>query len=64
MVRAQLIRDQLVGLLDRVELEETSDPNDIIAIRKAVAAGFFYHTARLTKGGLYRTIKQSQTVQV
>ena len=33
-------------------------------VRKAVTAGFFYHAARLSKGGQYKTVKQQHTVQV
>jgi pre-mRNA-splicing factor ATP-dependent RNA helicase DHX16 len=33
-------------------------------IRKAITAGFFYHGARLSKGGQYKTVKQQHTVQV
>ena len=31
---------------------------------KAITAGFFYHTARLDKGGNYRTVKHNQAVMV
>ena len=32
---------------------------------QAITAGFFYHTARLTKeGGTYKTVKQQQSVHV
>lgn len=33
------------------------------ALSQAVTAGYFYHTARLSKGG-YKTVKQQQTVYV
>ena len=33
-------------------------------IKKAVAAGFFYNTARLQKDGSYRTVKHPQTVHI
>ena len=46
MKRARDIRDQLVGLMERVEVEMTSNPADSIAIRKAITAGYFYHVAR------------------
>eukprot|EP01130_Rhizamoeba_saxonica_P009796 TRINITY_DN3996_c0_g2_i1.p1 TRINITY_DN3996_c0_g2~~TRINITY_DN3996_c0_g2_i1.p1 ORF type:complete len:490 (-),score=108.47 TRINITY_DN3996_c0_g2_i1:30-1499(-) len=63
MKRANDVRDQLVGLLERVEIElESSDDNQ--AIRKAVTSGFFYHTAKLNKGGTYRTYKHNQSVQI
>ncbi|KAK6470029.1 pre-mRNA-splicing factor ATP-dependent RNA helicase DHX16-like [Huso huso] len=63
MKRARDIREQLEGLMERIEIELTSSPEDVIPIRKAVTAGFFYHTARLSKSG-YRTVKHQQTVYV
>eukprot|EP01116_Phalansterium_solitarium_P013330 TRINITY_DN306_c0_g2_i1.p1 TRINITY_DN306_c0_g2~~TRINITY_DN306_c0_g2_i1.p1 ORF type:complete len:1054 (+),score=452.61 TRINITY_DN306_c0_g2_i1:90-3251(+) len=63
MRRARDIRDQLKGLLERVEIEPTSN-EEIVPIQKAVTAGFFYHTGKLQKGGAYRTVKHSQTVHI
>ena len=51
------------ALLERVEIEILSDPTDTVAIRKAITAGYFYHTARLSKTGNYKTVKHNQTVQ-
>ncbi|KAF3839509.1 hypothetical protein F7725_018226 [Dissostichus mawsoni] len=51
MRRARDVRDQLEGLMDRIEVEVS------------VTAGYFYHTARLSKGG-YKTVKHQQTVYV
>lgn len=62
MKRARDIRDQLVGLMERVEVELSSNPCDSIAIRKAITAGYFYHIARFSKGGMYKTAKKGQTV--
>ena len=89
------MRDQLEGLLERVEIDVMSN-SDNVAIRKvkreggregggrgggreggregycdvrealiftilqAVTAGFFYHTARLSKGGVYKSVKHQQ----
>jgi len=39
MKRARDIRDQLEGLLERVEIEPTSSLNDLEAIKKAITAG-------------------------
>ena len=64
MTRARDIRDQLVNLLERVDIPLTSNSNDTIAIRKAVTAGFFYHTSKLQKNGSYKTVKNSQTVHI
>lgn len=64
MKRARDIRDQLEGLLERVEIELTSSPGDLDAIKKAITAGFFHHSARLQKSGAYRTVKNPQTVHI
>lgn len=64
MKRARDIRDQLEGLMERVEIEISTNPGDSVAIRKAITAGYFYHTARLDKGGNYKTVKYHQTVLV
>merc|ERR1739838_534701 len=63
MTRARNVRDQLAGLMERVEIEPTSNPGDSIAIRKAITSGFFYNTASLSKSG-YKTVKQQQTVHI
>lgn len=64
MKRARDIRDQLEGLLERVEIELTSTPGDLDAIKKAITSGFFHHSARLQKTGAYRTVKNPQTVYI
>ena len=62
MNRARDIRHQLEGLLERVEIELASNPNDLDAIKKAITAGFFPNYARLHKFGSYRTVKHPQNV--
>ena len=64
MKRARDVREQLLGLMERVEIEITSNVQDHDSIRKAIAAGFFYHTARLQKNGSYRTVKNPQSVDI
>ncbi|KAJ7978712.1 ATP-dependent RNA helicase [Quillaja saponaria] len=64
MKRARDIRDQLEGLLERVEIELTSNSNDLEAIKKSITSGFFPHSARLQKNGSYRTVKHAQTVHI
>lgn len=39
MKRARDIRDQLEGLLERVEIELTSNLNDLDAIKKTIISG-------------------------
>ena len=41
MKRARDIRDQLEGLLERVEIESSSNPNELDNIRKAITSGMF-----------------------
>lgn len=62
--RARDIREQLVDMLEKVEVEQTSDPNNVDGIRKSVLSGFFYHTARLRKDGSYVTVKHPHTVEI
>ncbi|KAK7354240.1 hypothetical protein VNO80_19699 [Phaseolus coccineus] len=64
MKRARDVRDQLAGLLERVEIELTSNESDLDAIKKSITSGFFPHSARLQKNGSYRTVKHSQTVHI
>jgi len=60
--RARDIREQLEGLMERVEVNLVSNQNDHVSIRKAIASGYFYHTAKLDKGDLYKTIKYNHSV--
>ena len=64
MRRARDIRDQLLGLLERVEIELVSDRNNLENIKKCITSGFFYNTAKLQKNGSYRTVKNPQTVSI
>ncbi|KAK2441771.1 pre-mRNA-splicing factor ATP-dependent RNA helicase DEAH1 [Trifolium repens] len=64
MKRARDIRDQLAGLLERVEIELTTNTNDLDAIKKSITSGFFPHSAKLQKSGAYRTLKHGQTVHI
>ncbi|KAL1810558.1 hypothetical protein ACET3Z_027548 [Daucus carota] len=64
MKRARDIREQLAGLLERVEIELTSDPGDLEAIQKAITSGYFPNSARLQKNESYKTFKYSQTAHI
>ena len=57
MARARDVRDQLSGLMARIEAPLASAGGDWDLVRKTLTAGFFYHTARLGRGGGYRTLK-------
>ncbi|KAG0720596.1 Pre-mRNA-splicing factor ATP-dependent RNA helicase DHX16 [Chionoecetes opilio] len=50
--------------MERVEITLSSDPTDSMAIRKAITAGYFYHVARFSKGGMYKTAKKGQTIMM
>ncbi|EKD03565.1 hypothetical protein A1Q2_02148 [Trichosporon asahii var. asahii CBS 8904] len=62
LCRVRDIRDQLASLCDRVEVVIESCPNDVVPVQKAITAGYFYNTARLDKGGGYKTTKNNHTV--
>ncbi|KAL1410622.1 hypothetical protein Q8F55_004639 [Vanrija albida] len=62
LCRVRDIRDQLAALCDRVEVVIESNPNEIVPVQKAITAGYFYNTARIDKGGGYRTTKNNHTV--
>uniref|UniRef100_A0A1J3K7M0 RNA helicase n=1 Tax=Noccaea caerulescens TaxID=107243 RepID=A0A1J3K7M0_NOCCA len=64
MRRARDIREQLAGLLKKIGVELTSNPNDLDAIKKAILAGFFPHAAKLQKDESYARVKEPQTVYV
>ncbi|WRT64177.1 uncharacterized protein IL334_001106 [Kwoniella shivajii] len=62
--RVRDIRDQLAQLCDRVEVVIESTPNEVVPVQKALTAGYFYNTARIDKGGGYRTTKNNHSVYV
>ncbi|KAF6261561.1 P-loop containing nucleoside triphosphate hydrolase protein [Scenedesmus sp. NREL 46B-D3] len=64
MKRARDIREQLTNLMERVEIELASDSENYDAVRKSIAAGYFYHCARLQKDGSYRTVKNPTAVSI
>ncbi|WVR05915.1 hypothetical protein IAU60_002941 [Kwoniella sp. DSM 27419] len=62
--RVRDIRDQLAQLCDRVEVVIESTPNEIVPVQKALTSGYFYNTARIDKGGGYRTTKNNHSVYI
>jgi pre-mRNA-splicing factor ATP-dependent RNA helicase DHX16 len=64
MNRARQVRDQLEVLMERVEIDIQSNPADTIGIRKSICAGFFYHTAKFSKNGMYKTVRHQQSVLI
>ena len=70
MRRARDIKDQLIDLCERVEID-TKDPELSIFedeyntnIRKAITAGYFYNGAKYQKNGFYKTVKSNRQVQI
>jgi pre-mRNA-splicing factor ATP-dependent RNA helicase DHX16 len=70
MKRARDIKDQLIELCKRVEIDyadedlSKNDDESYVSLRKAICSGFFYNTAKLQKSGAYRTLKNSHTVEI
>jgi pre-mRNA-splicing factor ATP-dependent RNA helicase DHX16 len=66
LCRARDVRDQLLRLCDRVEVEITSQGSEaLVPIQKAIASGFFPNSARLNRSGdSYRSVKLNQTVHI
>ncbi|KAJ3654984.1 hypothetical protein Zmor_014133 [Zophobas morio] len=64
MKRARDVREQLVGLMQRVEIDMVSNVTETADIKKAITSGYFYHIARLSKGGSYKTVKHNQSVTI
>lgn len=65
MKRARDVRDQLVGLLSRVEIPLTSSPDNHASILKAILAGYFPNAAKLqVPGETYRAVKHGQPVHI
>lgn len=62
--KARDIREQLEGLCDRVEVEVSSNPQDIEGISKALTSGFFYNVSKFSKNSEYRTVKNQHTVYI
>merc|ERR1712182_140799 len=64
MKRIRDVRDQLIGLMERVDIECSSSSSDHDAIRKCILAGFFYNVARLKNDTTYQTIKNPLSVYI
>ncbi|CAD7930179.1 unnamed protein product [Amoebophrya sp. A25] len=62
--RARDIRDQLLDLLKKVDIEVSSNPGNEEGIRKSILAGYFFHCARLNKNGSYTTLKNPHSVEI
>eukprot|EP01053_Blabericola_migrator_P001775 Blabericola_migrator_1__1774@NODE_147_length_12949_cov_102_817264_g128_i0_p2_GENE_NODE_147_length_12949_cov_102_817264_g128_i0NODE_147_length_12949_cov_102_817264_g128_i0_p2_ORF_typecomplete_len998_score194_77HA2/PF04408_23/4_8e03HA2/PF04408_23/1_5e33Flavi_DEAD/PF07652_14/2_8e27OB_NTP_bind/PF07717_16/5_2e27DEAD/PF00270_29/9e14AAA_22/PF13401_6/4_1e12Helicase_C/PF00271_31/6_7e11AAA_19/PF13245_6/2_6e03AAA_19/PF13245_6/4_9e09ResIII/PF04851_15/1_1e05SRP54/PF00448_22/6_9e02SRP54/PF00448_22/0_0022Herpe len=60
--RAQEVRKQLIGILDRYQYPVNSVGKDTIKIRKSICAGYFRHAARKDPHEGYKTLVDSQQV--
>ena len=64
MKKARDVREQLLNLLDRVEIELKS-ASDTDMIRKAFTMGFFSNSAQIQRSGeSYRSIKYNQIIYI
>ena len=63
MIRARDIREQFVDLCERVEIELV-DSSDVVKVAKAITSGYFYHSAKFSRDGTYRTVKNPHTVAI
>ena len=52
------------GLCERVEIELLSPCQDIDVICKSIASGYFYNSAKYSKSGDYKTVKNQHTVYI
>lgn len=65
MRRARDVKEQLQGLLERVEIELKSDPGNDIGIRKSFTSGYFFNVATFGRvAGQYVTAGSKQSVAI
>ncbi|GJS42009.1 pre-mRNA-splicing factor ATP-dependent RNA helicase DEAH1-like protein isoform X1, partial [Tanacetum coccineum] len=62
MKLARDIREQLEGLLKRVEIDLTSSNGDLVAIKKAIISGYFPNLAKIHENGSYLSVKHRESV--
>ncbi|KAL6523614.1 hypothetical protein OROGR_017217 [Orobanche gracilis] len=64
LTRARDVRKQLLSIMDKYKLDVVSAGKNFQKIRKAIAAGFFYHAARKDPQEGYRTLVENQPVYI
>ena len=70
MKRARDIKEQLIELCKRVEIDYADETLSVVDddyysnVRKAITSGFFYNTAKLQNTGYYKTLKNTHTVHI
>lgn len=62
--RAQDVRKQLLGIMDRHKLDVVSCGKNIARVQKAICSGFFRNAAKKDPQEGYRTLVDSQTVYI
>ncbi|KAJ8683658.1 hypothetical protein QAD02_019450 [Eretmocerus hayati] len=62
--RAQDVRKQLLGIMDRHKLDVVSSGKNTVRIQKAVCSGFFRNAAKKDPQEGYRTLVDSQVVYI
>ncbi|CAA6665768.1 unnamed protein product [Spirodela intermedia] len=62
--RAQDVRKQLLSIMDKYKLDVMSAGKNFTKIRKAITAGFFFHSARKDPQEGYRTLVENQPVYI
>ncbi|XP_019173426.1 PREDICTED: probable pre-mRNA-splicing factor ATP-dependent RNA helicase DEAH5 [Ipomoea nil] len=62
--RAQDVRKQLLSIMDKYKLDVVSTGKNFTKIRRAIAAGFFFHAARKDPQEGYRTLVENQPVYI
>ncbi|KAL7238100.1 hypothetical protein ACSBR2_004236 [Camellia fascicularis] len=62
--RAQDVRKQLLSIMDKYKLDVVTAGKNFTKIRKAIAAGFFFHAARKDPQEGYRTLVENQPVYI
>ena len=64
MKRAQDIRKQLLGIMDRYKLKVMSCGKNFDLVRKSILSGFFQHAARRDPTEGYKTLVEGQVVHI
>lgn len=64
MRRAQDVRRQLLGIMERYQLPLTSSHTNYDLVRKAITSGFFSHAARKDPKEGYRTLADGQQIYI
>jgi pre-mRNA-splicing factor ATP-dependent RNA helicase DHX16 len=65
MQKARDIREQLMDLCERVEIQVNTEPcKDFSAVIKAFCSGYFFNCAKLGRTGVYKTVKNSHSVYI